>query len=373
MNIPFVDLHAQYQSIKTEIDKTLHQVIDETDFIRGKYVEEFEKNFASALGVKHCIAVGNGTDAITIALKALNIGDGDEVITVANSFIASSEAITNAHARVVFVDCDPDTYNIDFSKIEEKITGKTRAIIPVHLYGQPADLGPLLAIANRYKLFVIEDSAQAHFAEYQLPGQTSKRIGSFGNIATFSFYPGKNLGAYGDAGALVTSDDSLARKIKMLANHGRVSKYDHEFEGYNSRMDGIQGAVLNIKLKYLAGWCDKRAQAAKVYNSLLSSITEVVTPKVLPNVKHVYHLYVIRANRRDELKKFLEENGVSVGIHYPIALPNLTAYKYLGYSPQDFPTATKYENELLSLPIFPEITQEQIEYVVHKIKEFYQK
>lgn len=367
MKVPFVDLKLQYQSIKPEIDKAIENVLADMAFIRGQYVEEFEANFAKALDAKYCIGVGNGTDAITIALKAVGVGDGDEVITAANSFIATSEAITNAGARVVFVDGHPDYYNIDVDKIEGKITAKTKAIIPVHLYGQPADMGPIMDIARKYELFVVEDSAQAHLAEY-----ASTKVGGIGHVTTFSFYPGKNLGAYGDAGSCVTNDEGLAKKIKMLANHGRISKYDHEFEGANSRMDGMQGAILNVKLSYLQEWTNNRRKAAALYDELLTDVPELITPQVLPDVNHSYHLYVIRTKKRDALMKLLEEAEIGVGIHYPIALPNLSAYKYLRHKPEDFPVASKYQDEILSLPMFPELSEREINYVAKKIKEFFE-
>ncbi|MEA3497005.1 MAG: DegT/DnrJ/EryC1/StrS family aminotransferase [Bacteroidota bacterium] len=366
MKIKFLDLKAQYQSIKREIDKAIQNVIEDTAFVKGKYVEEFETNFAKAIGIKHCVGVGNGTDAITIALKSLGIEKNDEVITAANSFVATSEAITNAGAKVSFVDCQPDTYTIDTSKIEEKITTDTKAIIPVHLYGQPAEMDEILTIAKKHNLFVIEDCAQAHLAEYK-----GKRVGSFGNISTFSFYPGKNLGAYGDAGAIVTNNDKLEEKARMFANHGRIAKYDHEFEGYNSRMDGIQGAVLNVKLKYLEQWTNARRKVVSQYNELLKENKNIITPFEAEYKKAVYHLYVIRTTKRDELQSFLKENDIASGIHYPIALPNLTAYKYLNYSQNDFPIATKYQNEILSLPVYPEMTNEMIEYIVKTINKFY--
>ncbi|NOX48687.1 MAG: DegT/DnrJ/EryC1/StrS family aminotransferase [Chlorobi bacterium] len=371
--IPFVDLKLQYLSIRNEIDTAIANVIRDTAFVNGKYVKLFEENFSAAHNAKHCIGVGNGTDAISIALKALDIGVGDEVITAANSFIATSEAITTAGARVVFVDCLPDTYNIDPSLIEGKITSLTKAIIPVHLYGQPADMDSIMEIAKKHGLYVLEDSAQSHIAEYNSENEGWGKIGVFGDVSTFSFYPGKNLGAYGDAGAIVTNNDKVAKKARMFANHGRVSKYDHEFEGVNSRMDGIQGAILDIKLKYLAGWVEKRREVANHYDKLLKDVPEIILPFVNTKSKHVYHLYVIRTPQRVALKTFLGEKGVSTGVHYPIALPNLSAYKYLEHSPDDFPNASKFQNEYLSLPIFPELTLEQIEYTVKMIKEFFKK
>ena len=367
MNIPFVDLKAQYESIKEEIDSAIAAVISKTAFIGGPFAQSFEEKFADFCGVKHCIGVGNGTDALFIALKALGIGKGDEVITVANSFIATSEAITATGAGVVFVDIEPVTYNIDTNRIEEKINDRTRAIIPVHLYGQPADMAPILALAEKHGLKVIEDAAQAHGAQYK--GRT---IGSMGDAACFSFYPGKNLGAYGDAGSVVTNDDDLAAKIRMIANHGRVKKYDHDMEGVNSRLDGIQGAVLEIKLKYLPEWTENRRKNAYLYNERLRQ-TGLVTPMEIGDIKAVYHLYVVRLKNgsREAFQNFLKENGIATGIHYPIALPNLNAYQYLNHAESDFPEATKASKEIVSLPMFPELTEQQIDYVTQKIKTFH--
>ncbi len=365
MKIPFVDLKAQYDSIKDEIDQAVLNVINDTAFILGKYVNAFEENFASAIGVNHCIGVGNGTDALFISLRTMGIDQGDEVIVPANSFIATSEAITAAGAKVVFADIDPATYNIDINRIEDKITSKTKALIPTHLYGQPADMTPILEIARKYNLFVIEDAAQAHLAEYK-----GKKAGSIGDMACFSFYPGKNLGAYGDAGAIVTNNEEWAGKARMIANRGRTSKYDHEFEGMNSRMDGLQGAILNVKLKYLPKWTENRQNAAAAYDKYLKEIQEIITPEVLKDVRHVYHLYVIRVKKRDELQEFLKSEGISTGIHYPIALPNLSAYKYLGHTPSDFPVSSRYQNEILSLPIYPELKEEHIQYIADCIKRF---
>jgi dTDP-4-amino-4,6-dideoxygalactose transaminase len=365
MNIQLVDLKAQYDSIKPEIDAAIAQVIAKTAFIGGPFAQEFEKAFASFCGVKHCIGVGNGTDAIFIALKALGVREGDEVITVANSFIATSEAITMTGARVVFVDINPKTYNIDVSKIEAKVTLKTKAIVPVHLYGQPADMDPLLDIARRHNLKIVEDCAQAHGAEYK-----GRRIGSIGDMACFSFYPGKNLGAYGDAGAMVTSSDDLAVKARMFANHGRIDKYNHEQEGVNSRLDGLQGAVLNTKLKHLEDWTEKRRRNAYLYNKHLNGLP-LVTPVEIENVKSVYHLYVIRlkADLRQGLQDHLKKNGIATGIHYPIALPNLIAYSYLQHKEKDFPEASSASREILSLPMYPELTEEQIGSIAATVKE----
>ncbi len=367
MNIPFVDLKSQYKSIKNEIDPVISDVISNGAFIGGAYHKNFEAAFAKFCTTKYCIGVGNGTDALFIALKTLGIKEGDEVITVANSFIATSEAITMTGAKVVFVDINPQTYNIDVKKIEEKITKKTKAIIPVHLYGQPADMDPIMEIAQNYNLKVIEDAAQAHGAVYK--GRT---IGSIGDLACFSFYPGKNLGAYGDAGAIVTNSEELAVKARMIANHGRVEKYNHEIEGVNSRLDGIQAAILEVKLRHLTEWTDSRRKNAYLYNKYLED-TELITPFEIANVKAVYHLYVVRVKKdlRQKLQEHLKSNGISSGIHYPIALPNLKAYKYLKHSETDFPEATKASQEILSLPMCPELTESQIEYISKEIKTYF--
>jgi len=362
-NIPFVDLKAQYLSISKEIQAALADVIQNTAFIGGKHVKEFEANFAAFCRAKHCVGVGNGTDALFLALKALGIGEGDEVIVPANTFVATSEAVTLTGARAVFVDCDPHTYNIDVTKISEKLSGRTRALIPVHLYGQPADMKSVCRIARDSGLKIIQDCAQAHGAEID-----GTPLAAFGDVLCYSFYPGKNLGAYGDAGAVVTDDEGLANRVRMLANHGRLSKYDHEIEGVNSRLDGIQGAILNVKLKYLSLWTEARRQNAARYHELLQDMPFVVTPEVTPGAKHVYHLYVIRTKNRENLQAFLRERGIATGVHYPIALPNLQAYKYLGHSPGDFSVASAYQNEILSLPMYPELTNEMISYVAEAIR-----
>jgi dTDP-4-amino-4,6-dideoxygalactose transaminase len=341
-------------------------VISQTAFIGGSHLKTFEEAFAKYCSVKHCIGVGNGTDALFIALKSLGIGNGDEIITAANSFIATSEAITMAGAKVVFVDINPLTYNIDINKIEAKITPKTKAIIPVHLYGQPADMDPILNIAKKYNLKIVEDAAQAHGALYK-----GKRIGSIGDIACFSFYPGKNLGAYGDGGAIVTNNDDWAIKARMFANHGRIGKYDHEIEGVNSRLDGLQAAILRVKLKHLPEWTEARRRNAYCYNNYLKD-SGVITPVEINDVTTVYHLYVVRVKKelRQKLQDHLQSRGISTGIHYPIALPNLLAYAYLGHSEQDFPEATKASQEIVSLPMFPELNESQIQYIAESIKSF---
>ena len=366
MTIQLVDLRKQYDSIKTEIDAAISEVLSKTSFIGGSYVKAFEDAFASFCGVRHCIGVGNGTDALFIALRCMGIGSGDEVIVPANSFIATAEAVTQTGARVVFADIDPLTYNVEAKRIEKKISQKTKAIIPVHLYGQPADMDPILALARQHGLKVIEDAAQAHDAEYR-----GRRVGSIGDCACFSFYPGKNLGAFGDAGAIVTSDDRLARNARMFANHGRIDKYDHELEGINSRLDALQAAILTVKLKQLPRWSEARRRNAYLYTRLLAE-AGFATPREIDGVRAVYHLYVIRvpANLRGALQAHLQSRGISTGIHYPIALPNLKAYSYLNHSADAFPEATKASREILSLPMYPELREDEIDYIRQAIDAF---
>ncbi len=365
--ILLTDLHRQYESIQKEIDEAIHEVIVKKAFIRGPFVEKFEANFALATGVKFALGVGNGTDALFIALKTLGIKEGDEVITAANSFIATSEAVSMVGAKIVFADCD-NFFGIDPQDVQKKISPKTKAIIPVHLFGQPVDMDSIMSIASEHKLYVIEDAAQSVLAEYK-----GVQTGNFGEFAAFSFFPGKNLGAYGDAGGLVSNNIELFAKAKMYANHGRINKYDHEFEGINSRMDGIQGAILDVKLQYLAQWTEKRRTIASMYCDLLESVTEVILPAERPGTKHVYHIFPIRveSSLRNALVEFLKENGIDAGVHYPIALPNLQAYKYLNHNPSDFPKSTLFSQQLVSLPIFAELTQTEVEYICSQIKKFF--
>ena len=367
MKIPLVDLKAQYERIKDEIDAAIQEVIAASVFIGGPYVRAFEEAFAKFCEVKHCIGVGNGTDALFISLKSLGIGAGDEVITAANTFIATSEAITATGAQVVFCDINPKTYNIDVSLIEEKITPRTKAIIPVHLYGQPADMHPILELARRYGLKIIEDAAQAHGARYK-----GQRVGSLGDVACFSFYPGKNLGAYGDGGALVTNDDELALKIQMFANHGRVDKYDHKIEGINSRLDSLQAAILGVKLKHLEEWTESRRQLAYWYNDLFAD-TDIVTPAEIDDAQPVYHLYVVRLRNgaRDLVHQELLRGGIGVGIHYPIALPNLKAYSHLSKEARVCPEATAASQEILSLPLYPELKDGEVQAIAEVLKKIY--
>lgn len=365
MKIPFVDLFAQYQTIKPEIDAAIADVITNSSYIRGAHVEGFEQAWAAAVGVKHCVSCANGTDGLYVAMRALGIKPGDEVITTAHSWISTTETITQAGGRVVFCDTDYDTFNIDPAQIESKITSKTVGIIPVHIYGQPADMDSILAIARKHKLWVIEDCAQSHLARYQ-----GKQVGTMGHIATFSFYPGKNLGAYGDAGGIVTNDDKLADWMATFARHG--GKGEHIMEGINSRLDGLQAAILKVKVPHLQAWTDARRRVAARYNALLEGVGDIIAPKVAANRDHVYHLYVIRTEKRDALKKFLADAGIASVLNYPKALPFYPAYAYLGHTPKDFPVAYANQSRILSLPIYPEMTDEMIVYVAGKIHEFFQ-
>tara|TARA_Y100001978_G_C23692089_1_gene435419 strand:- start:868 stop:1971 length:1104 start_codon:yes stop_codon:yes gene_type:complete len=363
MQVPFIDLYAQYESLKEEIDDAISSVIAGSNFIRGPHIEEFEYAFSKKTGVKHCISCANGTDALYISMKALGLGPGDEVITTSHSWISTSETITQTGAKVVFCDTDKEDFLLDVTKIEDLITDKTKGIIPVHLYGQAVAMHPLMSIANKHGLWVLEDCAQAHFATYH-----GKMVGTFGDAATFSFYPGKNLGAMGDAGCIVTNRRKLAEHMELFARHG--GKGEHLIEGINSRMDGMQAAILNVKLNHIKNWTEKRRNAAKVYNTLLKDVMGITTPRENPNNKHVYHLYVIKLEERDKLKKYLNDKGIQTVINYQKALPFCKAYDYLGHKPSDFPNSFANQNQILSLPISPEISLESQQFVVKRIKEF---
>jgi dTDP-4-amino-4,6-dideoxygalactose transaminase len=373
MQVPFLDLKIQYRSIKNEVDPAIQNILDNTAFILGKAVSDFEAAFAREHNVKHCLGVSSGTDGNHLALWSLGINHGDEVILPANTFIATAWGATLCGAKPVFVDCEKDSYNIDPTKVEAAITKNTKAIVAVHLYGQPADLDSLKKIAVKHKLFLVEDCAQSHFAEYK-----GKRIGSLSDTASFSFYPGKNLGAYGEGGAVTTNDDELAAKIKMLRDHGAVQKYNHELLGHNYRMEGIQGAVLGVKLKHLDKWTESRRKVAKKYNELLKDLLTITLPKEMDYAKHVYHLFVIQVNeggskKRDELAKYLNDNGISTGLHYPIPLHLQPCFKDLGYKNGDFPETEKLAACGLSLPMYPELSDEQISYVAVKLRSFFNK
>jgi dTDP-4-amino-4,6-dideoxygalactose transaminase len=364
MKIAFVDLHAQYLTIKQEIDSAIAAVIAESAYIRGRHVDTFEHEWASTLGIKHCVSCANGTDAIYLALRGLRVKPGDEVITSAHSWISTSETITQAGGRIVFCDTDEETFTIDPGDIQRKITRATVGIIPVHLYGQPADMDPIMAIAKRHNLWVIEDCAQAHLVRYK-----GQYVGTFGVAATFSFYPGKSLGAYGDAGCIMTNDDRLADWMTTFARHG--GKDDHIMEGINSRMDGLQAAILNAKLPHLPAWTEARRRVAACYDEALADVGDVITPKVGADRNHVYHLYVIRTENRDALKEYLAQAGISTALHYSKALPFYPAYIYLRHVPEDFPVAYFNQSRILSLPIYPEMTKDMITRVVECIGNFF--
>ncbi|MGX1324285.1 dTDP-4-amino-4,6-dideoxygalactose transaminase [Bradyrhizobium sp. USDA 377] len=365
MAVPFADLHLQHQTIKSEIDAAIAGVIGDSAFIRGNYVDAFEREFAEAAQVKHCVSCANGTDALYLAMKALKVKPGDEVITTAHSWISTAAMITHAGASVVFCDTDGATFTIDPAAIEAAITPRTVGIIPVHLYGQPADMDAIMAIAARHGLWVIEDCAQAHLARYN-----GQMVGTFGAAATYSFYPGKNLGAMGDAGAVVTNDGGLAEHMTMLARHGGLVKHQHQIEGINSRLDGLQAAILSAKLPHLAAWTEARQAAAKVYDAGLGQIEDTMVPAIAPKRSHVYHLYTIRHPRRDALAAHLKANGVQTAINYPTALPFLAAYQRLGYRTEQFPNAYRDQTQILSLPMFAEITRRQQDEVIDLVRKF---
>ena len=343
--INFLDLHAQYLSIKDEIDYAIASVIRDSAFIGGKYVEQFEENFSEYQNAKYCVGVGNGTDALEIAIEALNLPKNSEIIVPANSFIASAEAVARSGHRVVFCDVNSDDYTISISDVKKRININTSAIIAVHLYGHPCDMDELMNISKEHNLKIIEDCAQAHGAEYK-----NRKIGAIGDIGCFSFYPGKNLGAYGDAGVIVTNNKELSVKCRMIANHGRISKYDHEFSGRNSRLDGLQASILNVKLKYIDQWTSQRIMIAEEYLIQLANCSNVVLPIKQQWAKQVYHLFVIRTDNRINLMRVLADAGVQTGIHYPIALPKLEAFKYIGQS-EERGFAWNSDENLLSLPV----------------------
>jgi dTDP-4-amino-4,6-dideoxygalactose transaminase len=363
-SVPFADLHAQYLSIKPEIDAAIADVIRNSAFVRGPHVEAFEAAFAAAIGTSQCVSCANGTDALYIAMTALGVKPGDEIITSVHSWIATSETITQAGGTVVFCDTDPDTFTIDPGHLESLITPRTVGVIPVHLYGQAADMDPIMAIAERRKLWVIEDCAQAHLAKYK--GRT---VGTFGIAATFSFYPGKNLGAMGDAGAIVTSDATLTRHMAMFARHGGLAKGDHRIEGVNSRLDGLQAAILMVKLERLPAWTRARQEIAARYSARLCGVLGLTTPATADGREHVFHLYVVRHDDRDGLARRLKARGIQTVINYPVALPFLPAYARFNHQPGDFPVAYRNQSRILSLPIFPEMTEAQFEHVASAIEE----
>lgn len=370
MKVPLADLKAQYQTIKPEIDAAIKQVIESTQFILGKAVNDFEQAFAKAHQIKHCIAVGSGTDALHAALWAIGIGKGDAVVTTPFTFIATVEAISLTGAQPLFVDIDPQTYTMGPNKLEDLMKtpkGKiVKAILPIHLYGQPAAMDSIQQIAQKYGVKIIEDAAQSHLAKYD-----GKYVGNFGEAACFSFYPGKNLGAYGEAGGIITNDDTLAKKLRQLRDHGQSEKYKHQFWGHNYRMDGIQGAVLSVKLKCLNKWTLRRREIAEKYKKHFSGIPDLIVPYESPKAYHVYHQFVLRTNNRNTFQQYLNEKEIGNALHYPIPIHFQEAYKHLGYKPGDFPVSEACAEECISIPAHPEMTDNQFEYVAGSVKEFF--
>lgn len=367
MNVPFVDLKAQYHSLKPEMDAALQRVLDRTAFVLGAEAEWFEAAFADYVGIRHAIGVSSGTDALRLALEALGVGPGDEVLTVANTFIATCEAVSHVRADVRLVDAHPLTYNLDPALLEAAVGPRTRAVIPVHLYGQPADMDPILAVARRHELLVIEDCAQSHGATYK-----GRKTGTFGDAACFSFYAGKNLGAYGDAGAVVTGRDDVAEAVRLLSNHGQKVRYEHLAVGYCHRLDNLQAAVLTVKLSYLDDWNAARRSRAALYDRLLAGVPGLVTPWTLPRAEPVYHLYVVQvtAGRRNALQAHLKAAGIATGLHYPIPVHLQPAYASLGHRAGDFPVSEALAAQCLSLPMYPELSDEQVRCVAETIREF---
>ena len=365
--IPFVDLHAQYLSIKSDIDKAIESCIAESNFIKGKAVSDFEIAFADWLGARYCLGCGNGTDALEIIMRSLNIGAGDEVLVPALSWISTAEAVNNIGAEPVFVDIRHDTYTIDPEKIENKITARTKAIIPVHLYGFPADMDEITMISEKHKIHIIEDCAQAHGAEYH-----GKKAGTFGIASIFSFFPSKNLGAYGDGGAIITNDQKLYEIALKISNHGQLkTKHEHTVIGRNSRLDSLQASILNAKLGYLDKWNSQRKKIADHYIKRLTVNEEFCLPLIQPDIKHVFHLFVIRCKRRDDMIKLLNEKSISWAVHYPHPLPFLEAYKYKKHLPAEFPVSCQVTREIISLPIYPELTESQVDLICDQILENY--
>ena len=363
-NIPLVDLKANYLSIKKEIDSAMQEVIDNTSFIMGKYLKRFEENFARFCKVKHAIGCSSGTTALHLALLAGGIQKGNEVITVPNTFIATTECISYVNGTIKFVDIKPDTSLINIEHLEKTITPKTKALVVVHLYGQMPNMKRIREIADKHGLFLIEDAAQAHAAEWN-----GHQSGYYGDVASFSFFPAKNLGCFGDGGGAVTNNDELAEKLRLLVNHGRTTKYEHQIEGFNYRLDPLQAAILNAKLPHLPKWTDLRRGHAAFYNNNLPE--EVGRPVEAKGAKHVYYMYEIRTPKRDRLMAYLKENGISCGIHYPIPLHLQPAYKSLGFKQGSFPVSETLAKEILSIPIYPELTEDQRAYIVDNITRFF--
>jgi dTDP-4-amino-4,6-dideoxygalactose transaminase len=364
--IPFVDLVAQYESIATEIDRAFHDVTSSAEYILGRRVEQFEEAFAEFVAARYAVGVGSGLDALRLALLALELGSGDEVILPANSYIATALAVSDVGASVVLVDCDPRTYNIDPPAVEAALTARTRALLPVHFAGQAADMQPLLDLAGRKDLVLIEDAAQAHGARWR-----DRPCGSIGDVACFSFYPGKNLGAYGDGGLVTTSDATAVERIRQLRNYGERRKYEHVVKGVNSRLDALQAAFLMIKLQHLDEWNAARARHAETYRAELADVGDITLPAVAPEATHIYHLFVIRTRRRDALRDYLTERGIHTGIHYPTPIHMQEAYRELGLREGAFPNAEALAREALSLPMYPELTAEQLATVTEAVRGFF--
>jgi dTDP-4-amino-4,6-dideoxygalactose transaminase len=362
--VPFLDLTAHHAPLRSEFDAAIAEVIDSAAFAGGPVVTQFEAEFAAFCGSRFAVGLGSGTEALWLALLACDIGPGDEVITVPNTFMATAEAITYTGAKPVFVDIDPRTYTLDPSQLQAALTGRTKAIIPVHLFGQTADLDPILAFGQQHGLFVIEDAAQAHGSEYK-----GRKAGSLGHAGCFSFYPGKNLGAFGEAGAVVTNDEELQEKIRILRDHGQVRKYYHAMIGWNCRMDGIQAAILRVKLRHLASNNQLRRAHAEFYNQSFAEVDEIVTPAEAVNGRHVYHIYAVRTPERDDMLRLLAEKNIGCAIHYPVAIHLQEAYQGLGYSEGDFPISERACAEVLSLPMYPELTETQLLLVSDAVKE----
>jgi len=361
--VPMGDLYAQYLGLKYEIDEAISGVISSSSFIRGPDVDAFESEYSELLGVNHCVSCANGTDALYVAMISLGVKSGDEVVVPAMSWISTSETVSQTGAKVVFCDIDPITHTLDPKRLEACITEKTVGVVPVHLYGHPADLDPIVEIAEAHKLWVLEDAAQAHMAKYK-----SSFVGTLGDAATFSFYPGKNLGAMGDAGAIVTNVDDLSASMMKFARHGGLKKGDHEIEGINSRMDGLQAAILRVKLRSLQSWTQKRQRLAAYYLEELAEIPTATLPTVAPWAEHVWHLFVVQFEEREVVAGKLKERGIASSVNYPVALPFLPCYKRLGHAPSDFPAAYHLSQHGLSLPLFAEMSDKQAEYVVDTLK-----
>ncbi|WP_031428579.1 DegT/DnrJ/EryC1/StrS family aminotransferase [Flavimarina sp. Hel_I_48] len=369
MIVPMIDLHAQYQDIKKEIDAAITQILEETSFIGGPEVRQFEEDFKTVVGAGHVISCANGTDSMEMTLKALNISAGDEVIVPAHTWISTSEVVVTAGAVPVFADVAFDSCCISIEDIKKKITTKTKAIIAVHLYGHPADLDALVQLSEEHNLHLIEDCAQAHGSTYK--GQP---VGSFGTASSFSFYPGKNLGCYGDGGAVFTKDEQLALKIRQLGNHGQLTKHDHRIHGRNSRLDTLQARVLSVKIPYLKGWIEKKNEHAAYYHEGLKGIKEIDLPTLMgENRYHSWHLYVLKTKKRDALKAYLQEQDIQCGIHYPKALPFQPCYSDFDHKKTDFPVAARLQDEVLSLPMYAELEKEQLDHVISSITTFFER